>query len=167
MADHVDQGSRERLVELLKSVNIAMLSTRGSDGHFHSRPMATSDVEFDGSVYFLTDDRSGKVHDLETDAETIVTYADDGKSIYLALRGRAEVIHDREIIKKHWTASARGWFPKGTDDPDLALLKVTIEDAEYWDAPNGTMVVMFAYAKAALTGKKAGNVGEHARVELG
>ena len=61
--------------------------------------------------------------------------------------------------------SARGWFPKGTEDPELALIRVTIEDAEYWDAPNGKMVVLFAYAKAVLTGEKPGNIGEHARVD--
>ena len=162
----VDTGSKERLIELLKKVNIAMLATRGPDGRFHSRPMATSDVEFDGSLYFLTNDHSGKVGDLAKDPESIVTYADDGKQVYVAIRGRAELIHDKETIKQHWTASARGWFPKGTDDPELALIRVRIEDAEYWDAPNGKVVVLIAYAKAMLTGEKPGNIGEHARVSL-
>ncbi len=161
-----DQGSRERVVELLKKVRTAMLSTRGPDGHFHSRPMATSDVEFDGSVYFLTNEHSGKIGDLEKDPEAIVTYSDEGKQIYVALRGHASVITDRDTIKQHWTASARGWFPKGTEDPELALIRVTIEEAEYWDAPNGKAVVLIAYAKAVLTGQKPGNIGEHARVDL-
>ena len=82
------------------------------------------------------------------------------------MRGSAEVIHDRDTIKAHWTAAARGWFPKGTADPELALIKVRIHDAEYWDAPNGKVVVLFAYAKAVLTGEKPGNIGEHARVTL-
>jgi general stress protein 26 len=159
-------GSKDRLIHLLRKVRIAMLSTKGPDGRFHSRPMATSDVEFDGSLYFLTDDRSGKVGDLSKDPETLVTFSDETKQIYLALRGRAEVIRDRNAVKAHWTAAARGWFPEGTDDPDVALIRFHIEDAEYWDAPNGKMVVLYAYAKAVLTGEKPGNVGEHARVSL-
>ena len=161
-----EQGSKERVVELLKKVRIAMLATRGPDGLFHSRPMATSDVDFDGSLYFLTNDHSGKIGDLSKDPEAIVTYSDEGKQIYLALRGRAEIIHDRDTIEQHWTAAARGWFPAGTKDPEIALIRVTVEDAEYWDAPNGKVVVLFAYAKAVLTGEKPGNVGEHGRVSM-
>ena len=166
MTEAAATGSKERLLELLRKVRIAMLASRGPDGRFHSRPMATSDVEFDGSLYFLTDDRSGKIGDLSKDPEAIVTYSDASKQIYLALRGHAEVIRNREAIKAHWTAAARGWFPEGTDDPDVALIRVHVEDAEYWDAPNGKMVVLYAYAKAMLTGEKPGNVGEHARVSL-
>lgn len=165
MADP-EQGTRERLIELLKKVNVAMLATRGPDGKNYSRPMGTSDVEFDGSVYFLTNDHSGKVGDLEKDNEALVTYSDPGKQIYLSLRGTAEIIKDKETIKAHWTAAARGWFPKGEDDPDIALIRVHVQDAEYWDAPNGKVVVLYAYAKAVLTGEKPGNIGEHARVTL-
>jgi general stress protein 26 len=27
------------------------------------------------------------------------------------------------------------WFPRGLEDPDLALLEVRIDKAEYWDEP--------------------------------
>lgn len=164
--DTIDQGSKERVVELLKKVRIAMLSTKGPDGRFHSRPMQTSDVEFDGSLYFLSNEHSGKTGDLTNDPETIVTYSDESKQIYLAIQGRGEIIRDKETIKAHWTAAARGWFPKGVDDPDVSLIRVTIEEAEYWDAPNGKVVVLMAYAKALLTGEKPGNIGEHARVSI-
>jgi general stress protein 26 len=157
----------KRLAELLKKVNIAMLSTRGSDGHFHSRPMATSDVEFDGAVYFLTDEHSGKIHDLEKDAEAIVTYSDEKQQIYIALRGRGELIRDKAVIKEHWTAQARGWFPKGPDDPNVELIKIAIVEAEFWDAPNQKAVILFAYAKAMLTGERPKNIGEHERIEVG
>ena len=161
-----EPGSKERLMTLLKDVRIAMMSTRGSDGHFHSRPMATSDIDFDGALYFLSNDHSGKIGDVERDVDTILTYADEGKQLYIALRGTTEVITDKAAIKQHWAASARGWFPKGPDDPEVALLKVTIREAEYWDAPNGKAVVLIAYAKAMLTGQKPGNIGEHGRLDL-
>ncbi len=161
-----DTGSSERLMTLLKDVRTAMMATRGPDGHFHSRPMATSDVDFDGALYFLTDDHSGKIEDLTREPETLLTYSDESKQIYISLRGEGEVITDKEVIKRHWTASARGWFPKGPDDPAVALVKVTIRDAEYWDAPNGKAVILYAYAKAMLTGKRPDHIGEHERVTM-
>ena len=46
----------------------------------------------------------------------------------------------------------------GLVDPQLALLRVRIERAEYWDAP-GKAAYLLAVAKASLTGKPA-QVGE-------
>jgi general stress protein 26 len=162
-----EPGSKDRLMTLLKDVGIAMMATRGADGHFHSRPMAKSDLsDPEGALFFLTNDHSGWVKDIARDSETLLTFANESKQLYIALRGETAVITDKGQIKEHWTPSARGWFPKGPDDPEIALLKVTIHDAEYWDAPNGKMVVLLAYAKAAVTGQKPGNIGEHERLSL-
>ena len=164
--DQHDEATRTKLIEMIKDLDIGMLSTRGTDGKFHSRPMAVSDVEFKGKLYFLTDVRSGKVHDLETDPETIATFSDPKAQRYVALRGRGSLTTDKTTIRDHWTSEARAWFPKGVEDPDIALIALDIEDAEYWDAPSGKMVVLYAYAKAALTGHKPGNVGENERVSM-
>ena len=43
----------------------------------------------------------------------------------------------------------------------LALLRVDLQSAEYWDTANSKMVTLFALAKAAITGKPPTNVGEH------
>ena len=164
--DQHDEATRTKLIEMVRDLNIAMLSTRGTDGKFHSRPMAVSDAEFKGRLYFLTDVRSGKVHDLETDPETIVTFSDHGAQRYVAMRGRGAITADKAAVEEHWTAAAKAWFPKGVDDPDISLITVDIEDAEYWDAPSGKMVVLYAYAKAMVTGHKPGNVGENERVSM-
>lgn len=165
--DQHDEATRTKVIEMVKDLRIAMLSTRGPDGKFHSRPMAVSDAEFNGTLYFLTDVRSGKIHDLETDPETVVTFSDHGVQKYVAMRGRGSLTTDKTAIRDHWTPTAKAWFPKGVDDPDIALIRVDVEDAEYWDAPSRKMVVLYAYAKAALTGQKPGNVGEHERLSLG
>ena len=164
--DQHDEAVRTKVIELVKDLDIAMLSTRGTDGKFHSRPMAVSDAEFGGTLYFLTDVRSGKVHDLETDPETIVTFSDHKAQTYVAMRGRGSLTTDKTAIRDHWTDKAKAWFPGGVEDPDIALIAVAVEDAEYWDAPSGRMVVLYAYAKAVATGHKPGNVGEHERVSM-
>ena len=161
-----DDTAKAKVIEMVKGLAIAMLSTRGLDGKFHSRPMAASEVAFDGTLYFLTDVTSGKVHDLETDPETIVTFSDHHTQNYVAMRGHGSITRDKAAIKEHWTSAARAWFPKGQDDPSIALIKVVIEDAEYWDAPSSKMVVLYDYTKALVTGQKPGNVGEHERVSM-
>lgn len=154
------------VMDLIKGMYIGMLSTRGPDGKFRSRPMAVSDTEVEGKLFFLTGEGSGKVHDLESDNEAVVTFADTHKSSYVALRGTAEISQDRAAIKEHWSEPARAWFPKGVDDPNIALITFKIEEAEYWDTPSGKMVMIFGYAKAMLTGEPPKNVGDHGKVEL-
>ena len=120
------KDAQQKVMELIKGMRIAMMATRGPDGKFRSRPMAVADTEFDGHLYFLTGEGSGKVHDLEKDDETVITFADPHKMAYVALRGVCSISADREAIKAHWSEPARAWFPKGIDDPNIAL--VTGED---------------------------------------
>lgn len=165
MAD-TDEAARAKVMELIKDMRIAMLATRGPDGKMRSRPMAVSDTAFDGHLYFLTGEGSGKVHDLERDRETVITFADAHKNAYVALRGEASISTDRAAIRKHWSEPARAWFPKGVDDPAVALVTVKIDEAEYWDSPSGRMVLIYGYAKAVLTGERPKHVGEHGKVEM-
>ena len=148
-----NSDDHKKVMELLNDLKIAMLSTRGPDGKARSRPMAVSDSEFDGTLYFLTGETSGKVHDLENDPETVVTFADTGNNSYVALRGEASVSADRADVAKHWTEVARAWFPKGPDDPNISVISVKVDEAQYWDQPNGKMVVAYGYVKAVLTGE--------------
>lgn len=161
-----DKDAQKKLMDLIEGMHIGMLATRGPDGKFRSRPMALADSEFDGHLYFLTGEGSGKVHDLERDNETVITFANPSKSSYVALRGEGSISTDRAAIKTHWSEQARGWFPKGSDDPNLAVITVKIDEAEYWDTPSGTMVVAYGYAKAVLTGEPVKNPGDHAKVKL-
>ena len=59
----------------------------------------------------------------------------------------------------------KAWFPKGLDDPELALLKVTVEKAEYWDSPSSAVVHLVGLAKALVTGKHY-RPGENEKIEL-
>ena len=54
---------------------------------------------------------------------------------------------------------------QGKEDPEVALLKVTVEAAEYWDAPNSTMVHAYGYVKAVLTGESP-KPGENRKVSF-
>jgi hypothetical protein len=59
----------------------------------------------------------------------------------------------------------KAWFPDGLDDPALALLRVDIEKAEYWDSPSSTVVHLVGFVKALATGKTY-EPGEHEKVTL-
>jgi general stress protein 26 len=55
---------------------------------------------------------------------------------------------------------AQAWFPGGPTDPRLALLRVTVEHGEYWDAA-GRVVPFLSMLKAAVTHTEPRHAGEH------
>ncbi len=149
MADAEDTG---KLWNLIKSVEVAMLVTE-DDGHLRSRPMAMSQREFDGTLWFFTRASSHKVTEVESEQRVNLAFAHPGKQNYVSVSGRASLVRDASAISDHWSEAVRVWFPKGKDDPEIALLKVAVDAAEYWDAPSSTMLHAYGYVKAVLTGE--------------
>jgi general stress protein 26 len=126
---------------MIRGIKAAMLTTTAPDGTLHSRPMATQEAEFDGVLWFFTRAESGKVDDIQHDAEVNVSYASPEDHRYVSLSGRASLVRDREKIEELWDPSYRVWFAKGLDDPELALLRVDVRSAAYWDMLTGSMTV--------------------------
>ncbi len=154
-----------KLAELIKDVQFAMLTTVCPDGSLRSRPMATQQVDFDGDLWFFTRASAPKASELEQHAQVNVSYANPDDQRYVSVSGRAEIVRDREKAASLWNPVYRAWFPDGLDDPDLALIRVDVETAEYWDPPSGAMVQLYGYVKAAMTGQPP-KPGGHEKLHL-
>ena len=68
-------------------------------------------------------------------------------------------------IKELWNPIFKVWFPQGLEDPDLALLKINVEQAEYWDVPSSKLVTLVGFVKALTTGKPL-DLGENEKLDL-
>jgi general stress protein 26 len=155
----------EQVAELIRGIRVAMLTTVDGDGELHSRPMATQDVDFDGTLWFFTAADSEKAADLERDARVNVSFSDEGKARYVSLFGAARLVHDRRKMRDLWTPLLKAWFPGGVDDPELALLEVTVTGGEYWDAPSSRLVRLAGMVTGALTGGGM-PAGEHGHLDV-
>lgn len=155
---------KERVRTLIKKAKFAMLATKGPDGRYHARPMATSEAEFDGTIWFLTYAETGKTHDIETEPEVLVTYSDNDNA-WISVTGTGSILRDREKVKELWSPAYKAWFPKGQDDPNIAIVKIDVENAEYWDSVSNKLVVAYAYAKSVLTGQTSKAGLEHEKVQ--
>jgi general stress protein 26 len=152
MTKNASAADLQEISELIKDIKVAML-TSDDGGHLRSRPMVAAQKEFSGELYFFTRASAPKVGEVQADGRVNVSYADADGQIYVSLSGTASVLHDPALIRAHWSEAMRTWFPKGKDDPDIAILKVAVEQAEYWDAPSSTMLHLYGYAKAVVTGE--------------
>ncbi len=154
-----------KIWEMIKDTQFAML-TSDDEGVLRSRPMVASQTDFDGVLWFFTRASSHKVAEVQGDPRVNVSYSDPSKQNYVSLSGTTRLVRDRADIDAHWSESVRTWFPKGKTDPDIALLRVDVQQAEYWDAPNSKMLHAYGYVKAVLTGASP-DPGGHGKVTLG
>src|SRR5690606_18318925 len=144
-----DQDAIEKGRDVIKGIDIAMLTSLTKDG-IVSRPMKTQEVEFDGDLWFLTMKDTEKYDELKQHPQVNVTYA--GQS-YVSIRGTAELINDRGKIKEFWNVAYEKLLDTTSDDPNLILIKVKAETAEYWDMGNKLKLMKQIINK--LTGNKA------------
>lgn len=154
-----------KLRELTHGIRTAMVTTTATDGDLHSRPMAAQELAEDGTLWFFTADDSGKTYDLAAHSRVNVAYTSADQDRYVSIAGTAEVVHDREKARELWTPWAKAYFPRGLDDPSLALLRVEIDSAAYWDVKESRMVQLFRMARAAATGTPP-DLGEHGKIDV-
>ena len=129
-----------KLATMIRGIKVAMLTTVGPDGRLKSRPMATQEVEYDGTLWFFTKAGSDKTGEILQSPQVNASYVSLEDHRYVSLSGRATVIRDAEKSRQLWTPAHRTWFPLGLEDPELALLRVDVERAEYWDMLSSAMV---------------------------
>jgi general stress protein 26 len=154
-----------KLAELMKGIRFVMLTTVEEDGSLHSRPMTTQAIEFDGDLWFFTAIDSLKVTEVKKDREVNVSFSDPDKKTFISVSGTASLVRDRVKIRELWKPAYKVFFPKGLDDPELALLKVSVKSAEYWDSPSSAVGRLVSFAKAYVTGD-VGQLGEHEHIKV-
>jgi general stress protein 26 len=138
-----DPAAYEKLQEIAREIEIAMITTVTPEGALHSRPMITRDFDDGGEIWFFTTNDSGMAHDLEAEHAVNVTYADPRKRRYVSITGNATLSRDAHKAETLWDDALKTYFPNGLEEPGLALLRVQIEIADYWESPGGNVMRIF------------------------
>ena len=108
-----------------------MLITHGADGQLRARPMAVLEIEASSRMWFISSEDSAKIHEISRDTDVHLVFQKD-HDCYLSINGHATLVKDREKIAELWNEDFSPWFPQGKDDPEIILIAVTPQDAEYW-----------------------------------
>jgi general stress protein 26 len=130
-----------RLAALIRQIRTGMLTTLEADGSLRSRPLETVELDSAGRLWFFAEASSPKAARAEAaDHQVNVSYADPRDEDFASISGTARVVRDPDKMRALWSPDLGRWFPRGLDDPDLALLEVRIDKAEYWHAPRNENV---------------------------
>jgi general stress protein 26 len=152
----------DRAWELMKKIGFAMLVTRDGD-KLRARPMSAYVRRDSNEILFLTDARRHKDEEIAKNPSINLSFADAGSQKYVSVTGTAVVSNDRAKIKELFTTPAKAWWDSA-EDPNIRVLKVTPDDAEFWDSP-GTVISYVKMAAAAATGTRP-DIGENRKVSM-
>ena len=156
----------QKLREMIKDIDFCMLTTVDENNDLHSRPMSLNrEVDQEGNLWFFTSVNTHKVSEVNRTPKCNVSFAKPDDYRFVSISGRAELVREKEKIKELWKPELKVWFPKGTDDPDLALLRIEIEKAEYWDSPSSTAASVVSFVSALIKGESP-NLGENKKLDL-
>ena len=157
--------ARNHLHNVVNDFEVAMLVTHTAT-KMHARPMAIACLEDGVGAYLVTDLNSLKVSEISANPNALLTFQSARR--FASMHGELTVVRDGKLIEKIWKEVWTVWFPAGKSDPNIALLKFTAHEGEYWDNA-GVLGLKYAYdaAKAYVTGETPQtDDAQHAKIHL-
>lgn len=157
-----DQGDPKHVWDMMQEIGMCMLASR--DGQeIRSRPMAAHVDRDERMVYFLTDAASHKDEEISANPAVCLAFADPKGNDYVSVSGHAAVSNDRAKIRDLFSTPAKAWWDDA-EDPQIRVLKVQPNEAQYWDGPGRVMA--FARMLMAAASDTRPELGDNAKVRL-
>ncbi len=139
----------KKLRELMNGIPVAMVTSMDDETQqMRTRPMPVQRKPFEGTLFFfgkLKPTAEGETRDV------MVSLSNEDKNLYIAVAGKGTVSRNLEMMEELWHSGLNQWFPKGLGDPDLVLMQVEVEHAEYWDGPDNAVQRLAGFVKAVAT----------------
>nr|WP_299380211.1 pyridoxamine 5'-phosphate oxidase family protein [uncultured Halomonas sp.] len=143
---------KQKIWNMIKDIQVGMLVTEDGDTP-RARPMHLVQDEYDGTLWFYTKRSAEKVMESQQDSKVCLSFSDQEEGIYVSMSGTANLTDNRELIDKYWNPFVGAWFPKGKEDPDVALMEIKIQMGEHWKAKESKAFQLYEIAKANMTDK--------------
>jgi len=166
MEKTTNDNAKTFLWELIKDIRFAMFTTRDTNNHLQAWPMTMQNKSLDdGKLWFFMSRSSEAVLQLQANPMMCVAFADPGKDTYVSLSSTARVMDNRTKAQELWSKMNEAWFKGGVDNPDLALVEVSIVHGHYWDVKESKVTQLALIAKAVMTGQQP-HLGESGEVRI-
>jgi general stress protein 26 len=162
------ENAADQLWSLLGDHNIFMLTTLTHGDRMPSmraRPMAGYPKRDEHRIWFLAHREGLKDNEIEQDSRVCVTLADADKQHFVSLTGHAAIVDDVGRKQDLWTIAAQAWFPQGPHADDVLLIRVDLDDAEFWDGEANSIVLGVQMATAVAKGEQVEG-GDNKKVSL-
>jgi general stress protein 26 len=132
----------ERVKQLAEKIKVCMFCTNLHEQPFAARPMMVQEVDEKGDIWFLSSEASNKNIEVKTDYKVQLIFCDHNIGEYMSVYGSAYIYDGKNIVEKKSKHSVKDWIPEGTNDPNIALIRVIPEDVICWDRETNSNVVL-------------------------
>jgi general stress protein 26 len=149
-SNQTDRDAAEHVWALITRCPVCMMATR-DDGVIRARPMTPTYDPPDNAIYFLTDERRHKDDEIAVDPNVCLVFQNEQDDDYASISGTAEVIDDRARIAELWSLFHKARW-NGPTDPNIRLVKVTPNSAEFWNGGN-LLITSIKMLAATISGK--------------
>jgi general stress protein 26 len=148
------------LYKLLDGIEVAMVTTRRSDGQLVSRPMQTQRRTTGTDLWFMTNIESEKFEELARDPHVNLAYYKDRTREWVSVSGHAILSRDRDLIDSLYQPDWKAWLGDtgdgkrdgGHHDPRIALILVEADSVVYSKNDRPAPLVLFQVVKSMITG---------------
>ncbi|WP_291314891.1 pyridoxamine 5'-phosphate oxidase family protein [Corynebacterium sp. UBA2622] len=156
--------TKNDIIDIMRGKSVGMLTTVGGGGSLYSHPMDTQQVTDDGDVYFVVGTNSDQARWLQDSPQVNMAYSDAGS--WLSVTGKVRFLEGEERaakIEQLWDESMTAFF-SGKDDPNIGVMLLSSESAQFWGNKDGRAAALFDLVKTRLTGQEP--EGDTATVDL-
>jgi len=137
---------------IIDDIEIGMITTRTATNQaLVSRPMQVQEVDQEGCLWFFTSREGELIREVNANPQVNITFAAANKNTFLSMTGQGSEVQDRSKMQELWKPQLKAWFKDGLDTPDITLLKIKMQEGQFWDAPHSTAVEIVGFVKALIS----------------
>jgi general stress protein 26 len=161
-----NKAAIEKLKSLVDSIDICMMSSFNDTSSYpYTVPMSRQEIDEEGNIWYMLGKDSVTYTNLAHNSNVSLAFADVSAYKFLSIDGIATLSYDKERIDKYWNKFMEAYFETGKDDPNIRILKVSVDNAHYWDNKLNKLMTLFEIASSALTGKNM-DIGREGDIDI-
>ena len=160
----INKEAKDKLKEMIDSIDFAMLQTNLKFSPAHTIPMSTKKVDEDGNIWFLSNRTSEHNKHIEDEGLVQLIYSKPSSMEFLTVYGEASISLNMQDIDRLYTKMDDAWF-EGKEDPNLSAIKVNPVSCHYWDTKDNKIVTLFKMGLSMITGNKQ-DLGEQGNLQI-
>lgn len=151
--------------QIIEDIGVCMLTSINHIGGLHSRPMYVQEIDEDGSLWFFVSSKSNLMEEINKIPIVNVTFSAFGKDKFLSATALACEAYDPKKMQELWTPALEVWFKDGVETKDITLLRLDLQDVDYWDSPTTSLVKVAGVVKP-LDAETVYVPEKHEKIEL-
>ncbi len=153
-----------QLLDELDDVRAGMLGIEGTSQHM--QPMTHFVDRREGCLYFITSRETDLAKSIVHSATAHYCLVSNDHDYHACMSGEISIINDREKLEELWSPMMAAWFEGGQDNPNITMLKMSLNEASVWASTRNALRFGFEMVRSNVNEAHTPDIGEHTIVKF-